>query len=494
MILFSSILLPLLSMFLSLMIKKSGANKRVALFMASINFLWSLILVPIIQSKKILVVQFGDWSSPFAITLVADRFSVFMLLVSAFIFLITTIYSTEAVKKSTRKNGFFGYTFGVLMGVNVALLAGDLLTLFISLEILLLSSFALIALGGKTVMLKGTQKYLRINLLSALFILGGIALIYNKVGSLNIAALSLRVSQIKDLSPIALGFILIFIGLSIKVTLFPLYYWSTTSYKSSLPAVTVLLAGLLPNFGLYIVIRFYTLFLGHNLLFWSQIFLWIGGLLMVVGAVAASVQNNFRRILSFHIISQVGYIIIALAFNTLAGLTAAIFFIAHNTLTKTNTLLVAGWVYKRKGTLDLKSLSDVVIQNPIWGSLFFLSALSLVGLPPLSGFIGKYLILKAGVDSHHLAISLIALFVGLITLFAMLKIWLIVFWKTSSVKSLSATLRVKQKDQWMLSASIILSIAIVLLGIWAQPTINYCQSAAADLLNTTKYIVVVLGI
>jgi len=494
MILFISILLPLLSMFLSLMITKSGANKRVALLMASCNFLWSLILVLIIQSKEILAIQIGNWNTPLAITLVADRFSVFMLLISSFIFFIITIYSTQSVKKSTRKNGFFGFSFGVLMGVNGAFLAGDIFTLFICLEVVVLSSFTLITLGGKTTKLKGTQKYLLLNLLSVILILGGAILIYNKAGTLNIAALSLQINQIKDLSPIASGLILIFTGISVKGALFPVYYWKTTSYKSSLPSVTVLLAGLLPNAGMYIIIRFYTLFLQHDPVFWSQLLLWIGGLSMIIGAIAASAQKNFRRILSFHIISQVGYIIIALAFNTLAGLTAALFFIAHNMLTKTNTLLVAGWVYKKKGTLDLKSLSDVVKENRIWGFLFFISAFSLVGLPPLSGFAGKYLVLKAGIESQHVGISFVALFVGLITLFAMVKVWLEVFWKTSFTNHSSPIFPIKVKDQWMLSSTIILAIAIVGMGVWAQPIIDYCQSTAADLLHPSNYVDYVIGI
>lgn len=494
MILLSFILLPLLSMILSLMIKKSGANKRAALFMASINFLWSLILVPVIQSEEILVVQISDWNKLLSSTLVADRFSIFMLLISSFLFFVITIYSTQAIKKSTRKNGFFGFAFAVLMGVNGAFLAGDIFILFIWLEVIVLSSLTLITLRGKPTKLKGTRKYLLLNLLSTFLMLSGISFIFYKAGTINIAALSQQVSQIQDLSPIALGLILILIGLFVKGALFPLYYWNTKSGKSSLPSVTALLAGLLTNVGIYILIRFYTLFLHHDLALWSQILLWLGGLSMVIGAIAASIQNNFRKILSFHIISQVGYTIIAMAFNTLAGLTAAIFFIAHNMLAKTNTFLVAGWIFKSRGTLNIKSLSNVIRQSRIWGFLFFVSAFTLAGLPPLSGFAGKYLVLKAGVDSNHVAISLVALFVGLITLFAMVKIWLEVFWKTASTKDISPTPPVKVKDQWMLSASIILAIAIVGMGVWAQPIINYCHSAAADILDPTKYVGYVLGI
>ena len=458
--------------------------------MATINFIWTLILIPIIQAKEVLVVSI----TPLSIVLIADRLTIFMLQLSSFIFFILTIYAIQSIKKSTRKNGFFGFSFGILMGVNGVFLAGDLLSLFIWLEVVVFFSIVLLALGGKKGWLKRTRKYLFVNLISIFFIIGGIGLIYAKTDTINIAVLAHKISELRDLTLISTGLISLFIALIIKATLFPFFYWTTKSIKSSLPTVTALLSGLLSNIGIYIILRFYTLVLQHNLLFWNQLLLWAGVIIIVLGVIFSFLQNNFRKVLSYHIISQMGFVLIAIAFNTLAGLTAAIFFIAHNMLAKTNTLLVAGWIQRSRGTLDIKSLSDVARQSRIWGFMFFISAFSLIGLPPLSGFVGKYLVLKAGVDSHHIGVSLVALFAGLITLLAMLKIWLEVFWKSTPTPNLTPISSIKVKDEWMLSASIILAISIVVMGVWAQPLISYCQTTAADLLHPAKYISYVLGI
>ena len=166
MMLYLSILLLLLSLILSLVVKRSGANKRLALFMATVNFIWTLILIPIIQAKEVLVVSITHLS----ITLIADRLTVFMLQLSSFIFFILTIYAIQSIKKSTRKNGFFGFSFGILMGVNGIFLAGDLLSLFIWLEVIVFFSIVLLALGGKKRWLKRTRKYLFVNLISIIFI------------------------------------------------------------------------------------------------------------------------------------------------------------------------------------------------------------------------------------------------------------------------------------------------------------------------------------
>lgn len=494
MMLFSLIILPLTFMILSLLIKKAGIKKRLAILMAGLNFFSTLVLVPIVHFKEIIVVNMGSWPAPYGISLVADRFSVFMLVVSAVIFFITIIYSTQAVDKPRRKNGFYFFSFGILMGVNGSFVAGDIFNLYVWFEVMLMSSFILISLGGERAQLEGAIKYLILNLISSFFFVAGIGLLYGKLGTLNLADLSYKMSQINDLSLISPALILIFVGFSIKGALFPFFYWLPASYHTPPPAVSALFAGLLTKVGIYAIIRLYTLLLYHNEPFWSVLLLWIGGLSMVIGVIAASSQYDFRKILSFHIISQMGYVIISLAFNTVAGLTAAIFFLGHNMLAKTNAFLVAGWVYKSRGTLDLKSLGDVFRQSRIWGFLFFISAFSLAGLPPLSGFAAKYLVLKAGIEAHHLGISLVALFVGLFTLFSMVKIWMEVFWKPTPSDTMMPLPPMKQKDKWMVVSSVMLAIAIIGMGIWAKPIVDYCQLAAADLLNPSKYIYHVLGL
>ncbi len=494
MILFALILIPFCYLMLGLMIKKSSIKKLLALIFAALNLIWSVALLPIVQLREIILVNMGSWAAPFGISLVADRFSVLMLVVSAFVFFLITIYSTQSVDKARRKNGHFFFSFGILMGVNGSFLAGDLFNLYVWFEVMLMSSFILVSLGGERQQLEGSIKYLILNLISSLFFVAGIGLLYGKLGSLNLADLSQKMALAKDnLAILNPALILIFVGFSIKGALFPFFFWLPASYHTPPPAVTALFAGLLTKVGIYSLIRFYTLFLYYDHGFWNQVILWMGGLSMVIGVIAASSQYDFRKILSFHIISQVGYVVVALSFFTIAGLTAAIFFLVHNMLAKTNAFMVAGWVHRERGTLNLKLLGDMFTKKPVWGILFFISAFSLAGLPPLSGFFGKFLVLKAGIEANQIFITLVALFVGFFTLFSMVKIWIEVFWKkTPENIVLPLTVDLKPAN-WMLFSSVVMGIAIVAMGLWAAPIVEYCQLAAEDLLTPSKYIKYVLG-
>jgi len=494
MILFALLLIPFTYLMLALLIKKAGIKKRLAILFSTLNLLWAMALVPIVQYREIIVVQMGGWSAPFGISLVADRFSVLMLLVTAFIFFLITVYATQSVDKARRKNGHFFFTFGILMGVNGSFMAGDLFNLYVWFEVMLMSSFILVSLGGERKQLEGSIKYLILNLISSLFFVAGIGLLYGKLGSLNLADLSQKMELARaNLAVLNPALILIFVGFSIKAALFPFFFWLPASYHTPPPAVSALFAGLLTKVGIYSLIRFYTLFLYYDAGFWQQVVLWMGALSMVIGVIAASSQYDFRKILSFHIISQVGYVVIALGFFTEAALTAAIFFLVHNMLSKTNAFLVAGWVHREKGTLNLKVLGDMFKKSPVWGILFFISAFSLAGLPPLSGFFGKYLVLQSGIEAGYTGMAMLALFVGLFTLFSMVKIWLEVFWKKQPEDS-AMEWPVNQKPaHWMLFSSLALGAAIVAMGVWAAPIAEYCQAAAQDLLNPSKYIEYVLG-
>jgi multicomponent Na+:H+ antiporter subunit D len=288
------------------------------------------------------------------------------------------------------------------------------------------------------------------------------------------------------------------VGFAIKGALVPFFFWLPASYHTPSPVVTALFAGLLTKVGIYSIIRFYTLFLFHDSSFWQPLILLIGGLSMVIGVITATAQFEFRKVLSFHIISQVGYVIMGLGFHTVAGLSGAIFFLAHNMISKTNAFLVAGWVHKQKGTLNLKTLGDFYKDHPLWAILFFVSAFSLAGLPPLSGFIGKYLLIKAGIEGGFLKISLIALFVGLFTLFSMVKIWMEVFWKQSPDEAPAKKINPLATESsrstiWMSGASAGMAFLIIAAGVFASPLVDYCTQAAQSLMVPQEYIDFILN-
>jgi multicomponent Na+:H+ antiporter subunit D len=471
----------------------------VAIAFATLNVLVSLLILIKVQGQEMIKLQMGNWPAPFGITLVADRLSALLLVVAALVFLACMAYSIHAEDTRHKRFGFYLFSFGIIMGVNGSFIAGDIFNLYVWFEVMLMSSFILMSHGGERNQLEGSIKYLILNLISSFFLVAGIGLLYGNLGTLNMADVASRLMDSQTITTSANpAFILIFVGFAIKGALVPFFFWLPASYHTPSPVVTALFAGLLTKVGIYSIIRFYTLFLFHDSSFWQPLILLIGGLSMVIGVITATAQFEFRKVLSFHIISQVGYVIMGLGFHTVAGLSGAIFFLAHNMISKTNAFLVAGWVHKQKGTLNLKTLGDFYKDHPLWAILFFVSAFSLAGLPPLSGFIGKYLLIKAGIEGGFLKISLIALFVGLFTLFSMVKIWIEVFWKQSPDEAPAKKINPLATESsrstiWMSGASAGMAFLIIAAGVFASPLVDYCTQAAQSLMVPQEYIDFILN-
>ncbi|MFO8001677.1 MAG: proton-conducting transporter membrane subunit [Marinilabilia sp.] len=496
MILTLLIFLPLAFMIFAFMFRHYRGREFIALTFAGFNLMLSLFLLVKVHAHDMLKMQVGNWPAPYGITLVADRFSALMIVVAAIVFVATMVYSIQGVEIRRKSFGFYLFSFGVIMGVNGSLMAGDVFNLYIWFEVMLMASFILMGHGGEKKQIQGSIKYLILNLISSFFFLAGIGLLYGKLGTLNMADLALKLSNHTDrLSEVNPAFILIFVSFSIKGALVPFFFWLPASYHTPPPVVTALFAGLLTKVGIYGMIRFYTLFWHHDELFWQPLIMWTAGLSMVIGVITATSQIEFRKILSFHIISQVGYVIMGLGFYTVAGLAGAIFYLMHNMISKTNAFLIAGYVQKQKGTLEVKKLGGYFRKHPYWAGLFFVSAFSLAGLPLLSGFVGKYLLIKAGIEAGQLNMALLALFVSLFTLFSMVKIWMEVFWKDQP--SCSKDPGDENPLQtggtgWMTGASTFLAVLIIAAGIFAGPVVNYCTEAAGSLMTPAEYIDFVL--
>ena len=487
------IIIPLLYLIFALFKFNFQWRQRMAIVAAGLNFLAALRILFLVEGQGMQKIQMGAWPAPYGITMLADHFGAIMLLTAAFLYLLFTIYSIQAIDRKRRENGFYFFSFGVIMGVNGSFLAGDIFNLYVWFEVMLMSSFILMSFGNSRKQLEGSIKYLILNVISSFFFVAGIGLLYGKMGTLNMADLSQKIAASKEsLAVINPALILIFVGFSIKSALFPFFFWLPASYHTPPPAITALFAALLTKVGIYSLIRFYSLYLYHDMGFWNPLILTFGVLSMVIGVFTATSQYDFSKVLSFHIISQIGYVVMALGFFTVAGLTGAIFFLVHNMLSKTLAYLVAGYVHQQKGTLSLKKLGDIYKEQPIWGILFLVAGFSLAGFPPLSGFVAKFLVLKAGIEAGYTTITIVAVFVGLFTLFSMVKIWLEAFWKPMpELRPLQPRCH-PPKSNAMLVSAVILGLAIVVMGSWAQPVIDFCGTAAQQLLSPEEYIRFVL--
>lgn len=446
-----------------------------------------------VRHEGILVLHTGNWLAPFGITLVVDAFSSFMILLTGIIAVSISIYSFEAIDRQRQSFFYFPMVHGLLMGVNGAFVTGDIFNLYVWFEVMLMASFVLITLGGEKRQLRGAVKYVTLNLVSSLFFLAGIGLLYGKTGTLNMADLALKLSIAENNVLINTSAVLFFVAFSIKSAVFPFFFWLPASYHTPPVAITALFAGLLTKVGVYAMIRFYTLFFVQDKLFWHPLFLWIGGFTMVVGVLTAASQYDMRKILSFHIISQIGYMIMGLGIFTVTGVAGAIFYMAHNIIAKTNTFLVAGLINRVTGSYDLKSIGGLYKVRPWLAILFIIPAFGLAGIPPLSGFFGKLILISAGFSAGEYVISFVALAVGLFTLFSMVKIWNEAFWKARPENSEPPEGENEKLPVSMVLPVVFLGLLTLTMGFAVRPILDFAMDASLQLLNPEPYIEAVLG-
>lgn len=486
------LLLPLASAALSFVLWRRWLQRALAvLAMATLLAVSSLLLVRVWQ-EGVQVYRLGDWPAPFGIVLAVDTFSAVMLVVAAIIGLAVAVYSLGSMDDRREAFGYYPFLHLLLMGVCGAFLTGDVFNLFVWFEVMLMASFVLMALGGERAQMEGAIKYFVLNLLSSLLLLAAIGILYGLAGTLNMADLALKLQEARRPGLVTTVAMLFLVALGIKAALFPLFFWLPASYHTPPPAVSAVFAGLLTKVGVYALVRVFTLLFVQDVAFTHNLILALSGATMVVGVLGAVAQEEFRRILSFHIVSQIGYMTMGLGLFTPLGLTGTTFYIAHHIIVKTSLFLVSGVVYRLEGTYELKHLGGLYRSAPALSLLFLLPAMSLAGLPPLSGFFAKLILARAGLETGQYIIVGVALTVSLLTLFSMTKIWLAVFWKSEAEVEALQVRRGDARLAMVLPAAALAALTLA-MGLGAGPLFALATRAAEQLLDPSQYIEAVLG-
>ncbi len=283
--------------------------------MAALTLTAALLLARV-SSDGIQVVQLGNWPAPFGITLVADLLAGIMVLVSAVIGLATAIYSLADIDRERERFGYYSFLHLMMMGICGAFLTGDLFNMFVWFEVMLIASFVLMTLGGERPQMEGSVKYVILNLVSSALFLAGIGILYGKTGTLNLADLSVRASTVMDPGLLTITAMLFLVAFGVKAGIFPLFFWLPASYHTTPVAISAVFAGLLTKVGVYALIRVFTLIFTGDFDYTHTLLLILAGLTMVTGVLGAVAQFDFRRLLSFHIVSQIGYMLLGLALFT----------------------------------------------------------------------------------------------------------------------------------------------------------------------------------
>jgi multicomponent Na+:H+ antiporter subunit D len=361
----------------------------------------------------------------------------------------------------------------------------------------------LLALGGERAQMEGAIKYVTLNLIASALFLAAVGIIYGLTGTLNMADISVRLGQVEHPRLATTSSMLFLVAFGVKAAVFPLFFWLPASYHTPPVAVSAVFSGLLTKVGVYALIRVFTLMFVQEPGFTHSLILVIAALTMITGVLGAVAQNEFRRILSFHIVSQIGYMILGLGLFTRLALAGSVFYIVHHIIVKTNLFLVSGVAARLGGSYELKQLGGLYRAYPLVATLFFIPAMSLAGMPPLSGFFAKLALVRAGLEvEEYLAVG-VALAVGLFTLFSMTKIWGEAFWKDTAEAStdapateaaLPATANSSPAGLRVLLAPIVaLALVTLWLGLWGEPMFRLALRAADQLLDPAAYVTAVLG-
>lgn len=458
-------------------------QRAISVFVLSVALAVAVTMLFLVDDGN-LVVNVGGWAAPVGVSLVADRLSALMLSVSITVALCVLLYSLAQKRNeddSETPVAIYHPTYMTLSaGVAIAFLAGDLFNLYVGFEVLLVSSYVLITMGGTTPRIRAGTTYIVVSITSSILFLTAVGLIYGAAGTINLAHLAERLPEIDAGIRHVLQFML-FIAFAIKAAIFPLSAWLPDSYPTASAPVTAVFAGLLTKVGVYALIRTHTLLFPDTGPSW--LLLVVACLTMVVGVLGAIAQDDVRRILSFHIISQIGYMIFGLALFTIAGLAGAIFYMVHHIVVKTTLFMVGGLIEETAGTSALRRLGGLLRLSPGLAALFLIPAFSLAGIPPFSGFVAKLALMEAGVSSQAYLAVAVSVGVSLLTLFSMTKIWNRAFWQPPPEEL--PIVPIPKGMQAATGALLAVSLSLTFL---AAPLYGYISRTAEDLLARQPYI------
>lgn len=484
------IIIPFIIGAVLIIIAKHHKLQRVISGVAAVGMLiLSIYLAVVVYQDGIIVVEAGNWPAPFGIVLVADLLATLMLLLTSLISTACLFFAFLTITPEREKFFFYPFFFFLLVGVNGAFLTGDIFNLFVFFEVMLMASYALIVNGGTKYQLRESFKYVIINVFASALFVVAIAWLYSVTGTLNLAHIAERVAELEQTGVINVIAILFLIVFAMKGALFPLYFWLPRSYFGPPAAIAALFGGLLTKVGIYAIIRVFTLIFYHDLAYTHKgIIVTIAGFTMLLGVLGAVSQFDFKRILSYHIISQVGYMVMGLGIYTPLAVAGAIYYIAHHMIVKTALFLFAGVAERVTGKSDLKKMGGLLKSHPALAWLFFITAISLAGIPPFSGFFSKFPIILAGFEEGQYIIAGVALLVGLLTLFSMMKIFSFAFWGKQKHTAEQAKIQIGK----LLLPIVPLVALTIILGIAAEPIFQYSLQVAEQIMDPMIYIESVL--
>jgi multicomponent K+:H+ antiporter subunit D len=489
-LLIAPILLPLFTGLLLLFCARLGLRwaRVISLSSAVLLVVLSLMLLARADARMPELYALGNWAPPFGITLVLDRLAALMLVMTALLALFSLTYA--ACGRDGPGDSLHPLVHFLLFGLNGAFLTGDLFNLFVFFEVLLLASYALLLHGGGPERARAGLHYVVLNLAGSALFLISVSLLYGVTGTLNMADMGRRIAALDpaDLPLAHTGGLLLFLVFGLKAAIAPLYFWLPSAYAAASGPVAALFA-VMTKLGIYAIVRVYTQVFGPEGGGFADFLLpWLWPLALVtlaLGVAGTLAARQLRQQVAYLVIVSVGTLLLGLALNSAAALSAALYYLLHSTWICAALFLLADVLRGQRG-----DTGDTIIQGPplaqgtALGLMFFIAAVSVVGMPPLSGFIGKVSLMQAVITSTQALWMWPALLLsGLLTITALSRSGSSLFWRTEG--DTTGAGRVSFTALSAIAGLISLSLVMSLAG---QPVLAYTQAAAEQIFDPQSYV------
>jgi multicomponent Na+:H+ antiporter subunit D len=484
------IIVPLFGAALAIVFRNLVIQRVISFVSLSISLVSATIItIDVSRDTSIAVSRLGGWPANIAITLVADRLAAMLLFISVSLLLIVLCFAIGQRSVDEHSPIYHPVYLILATGISQAFLAGDLFNLFVAFELMLMSSYVLLTLDGTDKQIKSGVTYVVLNVLKSLLLLTAVGLIFAATGTVNMSELPELLAALPESVRTGLNLLLL-VAFGIKAAVFPLYFWLPDSYPTAPSSVTAVFAGLLTKVGVYGIIRTETLlFPGDQ----ANLLIWIAAFTMVIGVIGALAQTQMKRLLSFHIVSQIGYIVMGIGLGTKVALTATVFYIMHQIPVKASLFLVEGIIERETGQTEFDKVGGLARRSGFFGLLFLIPALSLAGVPPFSGFLAKYTLIRSGFDDGQWVIIGIAIAVSLMTLISMTKIWIGLFWGEIMPPVPTERVGILRHHQLMTFSTVFLVGGTLVVALMAGPLYEFCVGAAEQLVDPMMYVNAVRG-
>ncbi|MEL7100252.1 MAG: monovalent cation/H+ antiporter subunit D [Pseudomonadota bacterium] len=450
-----------------------------------------------VSDGSVMLYLLGDWAAPFGIVLVGDRLSTMMVLLTAVLALCVLLYAIGSGWDERGRHFHVLFQFQ-LMGIIGAFLTGDLFNLFVFFEVLLIASYGMMIHAGGTDRLRAGTQYVLFNLIGSTLFLFALGAIYAEAGTLNMADLAMRVQSVsaEETVGIRLAAVLLLLVFAIKAALVPLHFWLPSSYAEA-PAPVAALFAIMTKVGAYSIIRVYTMIFPPELEVTQGLHdTWLLPAAMVsvaVGMVGVMAAKRLDRLVAYAVIGSMGMVMITIGLFTEVGIAAALYYILHSTLASATLFLVGDLVRTGRGTGDLV-VKPVMAGTVMTAALFFVGAIAMAGLPPLSGFLGKLLVLDAAYSSDLMVwIWATVLISSLISIIGFARAGSVLFWKAHGLDAEPEPEPRTPPTALSYGAVAGLVALLVLLTAGAGQVHNYTRATAAQLFAPTTYLETVLG-